>query len=66
MDAASLARTAAERLAELPRLAIESGTLTGRGDEHGRWLRDSEAGTAALTRSGRCFERARARTTTTR
>ena len=56
--AASLARTAAERLAELPRLAIESGTLTGRGDEHGRWLRDSEAGTAALTRSGRCFERA--------
>jgi peptidoglycan/xylan/chitin deacetylase (PgdA/CDA1 family) len=58
VDAASLARAAVERLAELPRLAIESGTLTGRGAEHDRWLRDSEPGTAALTRAGRCLERA--------
>ena len=57
VDAASLARTAATRLAELPRLAIQSGTLTGRGDESDRWLRDSEPGTAALTAAGRCVER---------
>jgi len=58
VDAASLARAGATRLPELPRLVIESGTLTGRGDEHGRWLHDSEAGTAALTRAGHCLDRA--------
>jgi peptidoglycan/xylan/chitin deacetylase (PgdA/CDA1 family) len=57
VDARSLARAAAARLDELPRLVIESGTLTGRGDEHDRWLRDSEPGTAALTAAGRCLER---------
>src|SRR4051794_1801597 len=58
VDAESLARVGVTRLPELPRLAIESGTLTGRGDEHARWLRDSEAGTAALTGAGRSLERA--------
>src|SRR3954465_3005988 len=44
--AESLARSAFPPLPELPRLVIQSGTLTGRGDEHPRWLRDSEPGTA--------------------
>ena len=55
--AASLAAAAAARLPELPRLVIEGGTLTGRGDEHDRWLRESEPGTAALTAAGRCLDR---------
>jgi peptidoglycan/xylan/chitin deacetylase (PgdA/CDA1 family) len=60
VDAASLARTGVTRLPELSRLVIESGTLTGRGDEHARWLRDSEPGTTALTGAGRCLERGEA------
>ena len=57
VDAETLARAAATRLPELPRLRIDSGTLTARGEEHERWLRDSEPDTAALTRAGRCLER---------
>jgi peptidoglycan/xylan/chitin deacetylase (PgdA/CDA1 family) len=57
VDAESLARSACTRLSELPRLVIESGTLTGRGDDHAQCLRESEAGTAELTASGRCVER---------
>jgi len=60
VDAGSLARAGVTRLPELSRLVIESGTLTGRGDEHARWLGESEPGTAALTEAGRCLERARA------
>jgi peptidoglycan/xylan/chitin deacetylase (PgdA/CDA1 family) len=58
VDAASLARAAATRLTDLSRLAIEGGTLTGRSDDHARWLRASEPGTAALTAAGLCLERA--------
>jgi peptidoglycan/xylan/chitin deacetylase (PgdA/CDA1 family) len=56
VDADTLARVGATRLAELPRLVIESGSLTGRDADHDRFARSSEAELAALTGAGRCVE----------
>jgi peptidoglycan/xylan/chitin deacetylase (PgdA/CDA1 family) len=56
-DAEELARAGVTRLPELSRLDIESGTLTGRADEHARHLRDSTERTDALTVAGRCLAR---------
>ena len=58
VDAGSLARAGVTRLPELAALVIEGGTLTGRSDDHDRWLRDSEPATAALAEAGLCLERA--------
>src|SRR4051812_34150220 len=41
VDAATLARTGATRLAELPRLVLEEGSLTGRSGDHAAGLRSS-------------------------
>ena len=54
VDADTLARTGATRLAELPRLVLESGSLTGRDADYERFSRSSEAELAALTAAGRC------------
>jgi peptidoglycan-N-acetylglucosamine deacetylase len=59
VDAAALAECGARRYDELAALVIEGGTLTGRSDDHDRWLRDSAPATAALTRAGLCLDRAR-------
>jgi peptidoglycan/xylan/chitin deacetylase (PgdA/CDA1 family) len=55
VDADTLARTAAARLPELPRLVLEGGSLTGRDADHERFLRESEDEHAALTAAGRCL-----------
>jgi peptidoglycan/xylan/chitin deacetylase (PgdA/CDA1 family) len=58
VPAPALAEAGASRLAELPHLVIDGGTLTGRGDEHDRFLRASEGATARLMTAGRCIVRA--------
>src|SRR4051812_39258745 len=55
VDAATLARTGATRLAELPRLVLEEGSLTGRSADHAAGLEASEPALAALTDAGRCL-----------
>ena len=58
VDAATLARIGARRLSELPRLVLDGGSLTGRSDEHARWVRESEPATAELIAARRCVVRA--------
>lgn len=55
VDAATLARAAVTGLPHLPRLVLEQGSLTGRGADHERGIRDGAPGLAALTAAGRCF-----------
>jgi peptidoglycan/xylan/chitin deacetylase (PgdA/CDA1 family) len=52
-----LARVGAEQSADLPRLVLEEGSLTGRSEDYERHLHESRSASAALTASGRCLVR---------
>jgi peptidoglycan-N-acetylglucosamine deacetylase len=56
VGADALARVGATRLGGLPRLVIESGSLTGRDADYERFARSSEGELAALTAAGRCID----------
>jgi peptidoglycan/xylan/chitin deacetylase (PgdA/CDA1 family) len=55
VDATTLARAAVTGLPELTRLVLDEGSLTGRGADHERGVRDAAPGLATLTAAGRCF-----------
>ena len=55
VDAQTLARTGATRLADLPRLVLEEGSLTGRSADHAAGITSSERELAVLTAAGQCL-----------
>jgi len=57
VPADTLARAGAERLAELDRLTLTGGSLTGRSEEHGRDAGAREQTLASLVADGRCLAR---------
>lgn len=57
VDAVTLARTGVARLTELPRLVLQEGSLTGRGNDHARAAQDCEPTLDSLVRKARCLTR---------